>query len=205
MGSLGNLKKFFFNIRKIYVTEEKAMKKIILQMNMTLDGMITGENGEMDWMLWNKKLDEFADDIIDSSDLILLGRKTAQEFLDYWPDDKSEFARKINECPKIVFSRTIKNIKSKSTNVSVINENILEEMTKIKNQSGKNIVLYGGAEIVQSFAKLDLIDEYRLVLNPVVLGGGKPLFKYEKFKLKLLKTEEVGDGCVILYYAPDRK
>ena len=81
------------------------MRKVILQMNMSLDGMIAGPNGEMDWMLWNDELDKFAEEILDSSDTILLGRKTAKEFLDYWPEDKSEFARKINEYPKIVFSK----------------------------------------------------------------------------------------------------
>ena len=103
------------------------------------------------------------------------------------------------------FSKTMTNIESKSTNVSIINDNILEEVTKMKEQPGKNIVLYGGAGIVQSLAKLDLIDEYRLVLNPVVLGSGTPLFKNDKFKLKLLKTEMTKIGCVILYYEPDRK
>ena len=181
------------------------MRKVILQMNMSLDGMIAGPNGEMDWMLWNDELDKFAEEILDSSDTILLGRKTAKEFLDYWPEDKSEFARKINEYPKIVFSKTMTSIESKSTNVSIINDNILEEVTKMKEQPGKNIVLYGGAGIVQSLAKLDLIDEYRLVLNPVVLGSGTPLFKNDKFKMKLLKTEMTKIGCVILYYEADRK
>ena len=189
---------------KFVDTGGKKMRKVILQMNMSLDGMIAGPNGEMDWMLWNDELDKFAEEILSSSDTILLGRKTAKEFLDYWPDDKSEFARKINEYPKIVFSKTMTSIESKSTNVSIINDNILEEVTKLKEQTGKNIVLYGGAGIVQSLAKLDLIDEYRLVLNPVVLGSGTPLFKNEKLKLKLLKTEMTKIGCVILYYEPDR-
>ena len=190
---------------KFIDTGGKKMRKVILQMNMSLDGMIAGPNGEMDWMLWNDELDKFAEEILDSSDTILLGRKTAKEFLDYWPEDKSEFARKINEYPKIVFSKTMTSIESKSTNVSIINDNILEEVTKMKEQPGKNIVLYGGAGIVQSLAKLDLIDEYRLVLNPVVLGSGTPLFKNDKFKLKLLKTEMTKIGCVILYYEADRK
>lgn len=123
-------------------------------------------------------------------------------FLDYWPTDTSEFAKKINALPKIVFSKTLDKIESKSTNVRLVKDNIVEEIEKMKQQSGKNIVMYGGAGIVSLFTHLGLIDEYHLLVVPIVLGSGIPLFKNirERINLKFLKVRTFNSGVVGLYY-----
>lgn len=173
-------------------------------MYVTLDGFIAGPNGELDWIfkVSDEELDKYSDDLLNTVDVILLGRVLSKDFLDYWPTDTSEFARKINDLPKIVFSKTLDKVESKSSNVSLIKDNVVEEIEKMKRQPGKNIVLYGGAETVSSFTQLGLIDEYQLLVVPIVLGKGIPLFKNigERINLKLLKTRTFKSGVVGLYY-----
>lgn len=182
------------------------MRKVILQMYMTLDGFIAGPNGEQDWIfnVADEECGKYADELINTADIILLGRGLAKVFLDYWPTDTSEFAQKINKLPKIVFSKTLKKVEW--PNVRLIKENIAEEIAKIKQQPGKNLILYGGANIVQTFMKLDLIDEYHIFVAPIVLGSGLSLFKIdEKINLKLVKSKSSNSGVVMLHYQPKSK
>ena len=108
----------------------------------------------------------------------------------------------MNNLPKIVFSKTLQEVKW--NNSRLVKENIAEEISKMKQQSGKDMVIFGSGSIVSTFMQHGLIDEYRIIVNPVVLGNGKPLFKgiNDKHNLKLLKTKVLGSGVVILYYQP---
>ena len=108
----------------------------------------------------------------------------------------------MNELSKIVFSRTLDN--AEWTNTRLVKENIAEEISKLKQQPGKNMVIFGSGTIVSEFAQRGLIDLYRLIVNPVILGKGKPLFKglNDKLKLKLLNAKALGNGNVILEYEP---
>jgi len=183
-------------------------------MQITLDGFVCGASGEMDWMLWDwdDVLKDYAAGLTNSADTILLGRKTGEGMAVYWPtvasnpESKEEdlfMADKLNDTPKIVFSKTVSAVKW--TNVRVAS-NIAEEVKKLKQQPGSDILIYGGAAIVASFIKENLIDEYHLFVNPVAIGNGKPIFNEldDTLKLKLVKVTTSSVGIVILFYEPER-
>jgi dihydrofolate reductase len=191
------------------------MRKIKLQMQLTLDGFVGGPNGELDWMQWDwdETLKDYVTDLTNSADTILLGRKTGEGMAVYWPtvasnpESKEEdlfMADKLNYSPKIVFSATVSTINW--TNVRVTND-IVEEVKQLKQQPGKDILIYGGAGIVSSFIKENLIDEYHLFVNPVAIGKGKPIFNNleDMLKLNLVKATISSVGIVVLCYRPEKK
>ena len=162
----------------------------------------------MDWFVWDDEMAKFSTDQLKTMDTILLGRVTYQLFADYWPTpaaykENPIIAPMMNDLQKIVFSRTMGS--AEWNNSKVVKENIAEEILKLKQQPGKNMVIFGSGVIVSEFAKLGLIDLYRLIVNPVILGG-KPLFKNmdNKLKLKLLNAKAQGSGNVILEYEPTK-
>lgn len=176
------------------------MRKVILQMYTSMDGFVAGPNGELDWMFANvgAESESPADELLNSSDLILLGRGMSKGFLDYWPNDKTEFGAKINAMPKVVFSKTLTSMDYPDVTVEAdIEKKIKEE----KGKPGKNLILYGGCGLVTSFAKSDLIDEYYLMTVPVILGNGLHLFKGIDMKvLKLVKSKAAPSGVIINHY-----
>jgi dihydrofolate reductase len=190
------------------------MRKVILSMMMSLDGFIEGPNGEMDWLppfndeeKW-KDIHEEMWTQLNSTDTILLGRITYQIWEEYWPavaknpssiKNDLKFSQYVDKTQKIVFSKTLKKVNWKNTRL--ISKNIAEEILKIKEQSGKNIVLAGGANIAQTFMNLRLIDEYIINIHPVILGKGKPLFKNitDRHKLILIGSKIYNSGMVGLY------
>jgi dihydrofolate reductase len=187
------------------------MRKVILSNMVTLDGFFEGPNKELDWHIVDMGLNHYANDLLSNVDALLFGRVTYQLMADYWPaaatnpsTPKSdlEIADKMNNLPKIVFSKTLQEVKW--NNSRLVKENIAEEISKMKQQPGKDMVIFGSGSIVSTFMQHGLIDEYRIIVNPVVLGNGKPLFKgiKDKQNLKLLKTRVFGSGVVILYYQP---
>jgi len=187
------------------------MRKVILSINTTLDGFFEGPNKELDWHSVDEEGKEYANDLLSDVDALLFGRVTYQLMADYWPaaatnpsTSKSdlEIADKMNNLPKIVFSKTLQEVKW--NNSRLVKENIAEEISQMKQQSGKEMVIFGSGSIVSTFMQHGLIDEYRIIVNPVVLGNGNPLFKgiNGKQNLKLLRTKEFSSGKVILYYEP---
>jgi dihydrofolate reductase len=190
------------------------MRKIKLQMQLSLDGFACGPNGEMDWMVWewDDVLKNYAGNLTNSADTFLLGRNTGEGMAVYWPtvasnpESKEEdkwMADRLNNLPKVVFSRTVTSINW--TNVRVAND-IVEEVIELKKEPGKDILLYGGATLVSSFIRENLIDEYHLFINPAVIGKGKTIFGKlkERMNLKLVKTTPSATGIVILYYTPEK-
>ena len=187
------------------------MRKVILSNMVTLDGFFEGPNKELDWHIVDEEINEYANDLLSNVDALLFGRVTYQLMADYWPaaatnpsTSKSdlEIADKMNNLPKIVFSKTLQEVKW--NNSRLVKENIAEEISKMKQQPGKDMVIFGSGSIVSTFMQHGLIDEYRIIVNPVVLGNGKPLFKgiNGKQNLKLLKTKVFDSGIVILFYEP---
>jgi dihydrofolate reductase len=187
------------------------MRKVILSNSVTLDGFFEGPNKELDWHIVDEDSHQYAIDLLSDVDALLFGRVTYQLMADYWPaaatnpsSSKSdlEIADKMNNLPKIVFSKTLQEVKW--NNSRLVKENIAEEISKMKQQSGKDMVIFGSGSIVSTFMQHGLIDEYRIIVNPVVLGNGNPLFKgiNGKQNLKLLRTKEFSSGKVILYYEP---
>ena len=188
------------------------MRKVKLQMQLSLDGFVSGPNGEMDWMVWNwdDVLKKYVGDLTNSADIFMAGRVTGQGMAVYWPtvasnpESKEEdlwMADKLNNSPKIVFSKTVSSIDWANTSIA---SDIVKEISRLKQESGKDLLLYGGAGIVSSFIKQNLIDEYHLFVNPVAIGNGKPIFKNleDKLKLNLVKTTTSSVGIVVFCYRP---
>jgi dihydrofolate reductase len=181
-------------------------RKIVLDLAVSLDGFIEGINKEIDWCIMDEDMD--FNEFLDSVDTIFYGRKSYDLWGQYTLDnDASDMDRemweKVHNKKIIVFSKNLTNI----DNAKVISSNIAEEVNKIKNEPGKDIWLYGGASLITIFVNLGLVDEYRLSIHPVVLGGGKPLFVNikERQELKLVSTRTFSSGVVQLCYIAIRK
>jgi dihydrofolate reductase len=189
------------------------MKKLIASTFLSLDGFIVGKKEDMGWVTnnFNEELGKYAGDLQNSMSAILLGRVTYQIMTNFWPsmtEATAPGADKMNNVPKIVFSRTLDKVEwGKWDNARLVKNNVAEEISKLKEQPGKDLVIYGSANLIQNFTKLGLIDEYQLLVHPVLLGSGKPLFKgiTKPKNLILLKTQKFKNGVVVLYYVPEIK
>jgi dihydrofolate reductase len=185
----------------------KVMRKLKLQVEISVDGCIAGPNNEMDWLISDDEIMKYIDNLADSVDTILMGRKMVDEFVPYWtevankPNDSwNAFAKKMIEIPKIVFTKTL--TKSNWINTEIAKGDLNDEITKLKSQDGKDILVYGGASFDSSLIKEKLIDEFYLFVNPIVLGSGKAIFKdlKEIQKLTLIESKVFDCGLVLLHY-----
>ena len=185
------------------------MRKLKLQMQMTINGYVAGPNGKNDWMTWNPddELIAFMNSLIDFSDTLLLGRKTADSIINYWENalDKNPdtpFAKKIVALPKVVFTKTLD--KSIWNNTTLAKGNLAEEIANLKKQSGKDILVFGGAGFVSSLIKEGLIDEYHLIINPTAIGSGMTIFdsldRIQKFSP--IQAKLYPGGKTVLSYKP---
>lgn len=183
------------------------MRKLKLQLQLSLDGYIAGPNDEMDWMEWNwdNQLKEYVGAITEAVDCIILGRKLAQGFIPHWASNpEQEGADKMNGTPKVVFTKTL--TESKWDNTTLVKGDLIEEITRLKEQNGNDIIAYGGGNFVASLIKHGLIDEYHLFINPTTIGSGMTIFReldsYQK--LTLIKATAFDCGIVALNYKPKR-
>ena len=179
-------------------------------MQLSVDGFVAGPNGEMDWMTWDwdDVLKNYITNITESVDCILLGRVLAEGFIPTWtarandPDTADEFANKMVDTPKVVFSKTLSESGWENTRVA---GDLVTEIQALKQQPGNDIMVYGGSRFVSSLIQQGLIDEYHLFINPIVLGNGMPIWQAltDRMKLRLLKTTVSDSGIVILCYVPN--
>jgi dihydrofolate reductase len=184
------------------------MRRLILWNMVSLDGFFGGPHSwEIDWHQygWGEELERISLEQLKSADTLIFGRKTYQGMADYWSSAKGEIAELMNSIPKIVFSRTLEN--AAWNNTSLVKANAETEVVKMKQRPGKDMFIFGSANLSSTLAKHGLIDEYRLGIVPVVLGGGNPLFKPgpDRMKMKLLEAKPLKSGCVILRYQPEKK
>ena len=190
------------------------MRKIITTTWITLDGFIAGPNEEMDWVIVDEEMGIYEDDLVSAADTLLLGRVTYQSFAGSWPhvpdnpnasEGEKAYARKLNAMRKIVFSKTLPTVEW--NNSSLVKEVLPEDITKLKQEPGRDMLIYGSASLVRTLTNHGLIDEYQILVHPVVLGGGKPLFQdiKERRKLKLVKTKTFPSGVIGLYYQLDNQ
>jgi dihydrofolate reductase len=187
------------------------MRKLILQIQMTIDGFVAGPDGQLDWMWMTGEPDESLDrrviELADSCDTILLGRKMTGEFTRHWenvvdnqPDSPElSLAERMVNMRKIVFSRTQTAINGR--NLSVENRDLAAAVQALKKESGKDIIVYGGANFVSSLISQNLIDEYFIFSNPVAIGNGLSIFKEEKL-LKLDHSNSYKNGKILNKYLP---
>jgi dihydrofolate reductase len=188
----------------------RAMRKLKLQVQISVDGYIAGPNGEMDWLVWNwdDRLNEYVTNLTEPVDTIVLGRKLAEGFIPTWtarlenPETADSGARKFVETPKIVFTKSLDY--SPWDETVLAKGDLVEEITGLKKQDGRDIIAYGGGTFVSSLVKQGLIDEYFLFVNPVVLGQGMPIFEGVAYKQHLALVEAIAFDCgiVVLRYKP---
>jgi dihydrofolate reductase len=181
------------------------MRKVIYSMGVSLDGFIAGPGGEIDWSAPDEELHRFHNEQTREMGAHLLGRRLYEEMA-YWEtaDDPSardyelEFARIWKDTPKIVFSKTLEKVEG---NARLVRGSVAEEVARLKEQPGNDLSV-GGAGLASTFTKLDLIDEYRPFVSPVVLGGGTPYFPAldERINLELVETQTFGSRVVYLRY-----
>jgi dihydrofolate reductase len=182
------------------------MRKLKLQVQMSVDGFVAGPEGQLDWMTFamDEKLLAFINQLTDTSDTILLGRKMTEGFVTYWENvapnsPEYEFAQKMVGMPKVVFSRTAKKIEGK--NVRVENGPLVDAVNRLKRQSGKDIVVYGGASFVSSLIENRLIDELNIFVNPIAIAKGLRIFS-QRTPLTLVNSVAYSSGIVVNTYKP---
>jgi len=186
------------------------MKKLKLQMQLSADGFVAGPEGQLDWMTWtwDVRLQDFVRELTDSIDTILMGRKMSAGFIQHWekavndPDDPSQpFAHIMVNTPKVIFSRTQSTIEG--INAAITNDPISDVVNMLKNQPGKDMIVYGGAEFVSSLIDQQLIDELYLFINPTAIGEGLRIFNGH-VPLELDNSIRFGCGIVVNKYLPVR-
>lgn len=185
------------------------MRKLKLQVQMTIDGFVAGPDGQLDWMWITGERDESLNrrviELADSCDTILLGRKMTREFIDHWenvvdnqPDSPEQsLAQRMVNMRKIVFSRTQTAINGR--NLEVENGDLAAAVQALKKEPGKDIIVYGGANFASSLISQNLIDEYFIFRNPVAIGNGLSIFKEEKL-LKLDSSTAYKNGKILNKY-----
>jgi dihydrofolate reductase len=183
------------------------MRKMFLQMMISLDGSYQGPNGELDWHEIDPEFDQYAVDMLNGSDLLLFGRKTYDLMAAYWPDPKAIaddplVAERMNSLPKVVVSRTRQTARWAGTRV--LNKDIEKELKELKQGVGKDIAVLGSSDLGLTLLSLGLIDELRIIITPVILGNGKPLFQglRRRFPMKLTGTRTFSNKNVLLIYSP---
>jgi dihydrofolate reductase len=182
------------------------MRKLIYSMGVSLDGFIAGPDSEIDWSAPDEELHRFHNQQARETGAYLYGRRL-YEVMRYWetadeepsaPEHELEFARIWKDTPKIVFSKTLEEVEG---NARLVRDGVAEEVAKLKKQPGKELAV-GGAGLASTFMKLGLIDEYRLFVSPVVLGGGTPYFpaRDERINLELVETQTFGSRVLYVRY-----
>ncbi len=184
-------------------------------MNITLDGFMSGPDCELDWHFnaWNHEMAQAAAEQLSRADTIILGRITYRAMARYWPlqarsllcpREDIAFADMMNTYTKIVFSKTLQS--PEWHNTRLVKGNLAKEITRLKQQPGKNMIIYGSGKIVAAVMQLNLVDEYQVWVHPVILGKGKPLFRelHDKINMKLFQATTFSSGVVMLSYTIDQ-
>lgn len=187
------------------------MRKIIVLNRVSLDGFFTGPKGEIDWFIPDPEVDKAAHGAPSSSgqpNALLLGRVTYDMFVHYWPfvakdphapEGARTTANELSQMTKVVFSRTLE--ASAWENTVLVKDHMIQKVREMKQQPGSDILIFGSGTIVQQLAKAALIDDYLIVLTPVILGAGKPMFAdVQKTSLRLVDAKSFSSGNVLLHY-----
>lgn len=185
------------------------MRKLIVSNLVSADGYFEGTEQDLSWFKIDPEFHRHMSTIFERVDTILIGRKTYELFVDFWPDYVGEDERTanfMNNSTKIVFSKTLDIAPwGKHKEAILLKDNLIPEVEKLKTEPGKDIVIFGSGTIVSALSQVDLIDEYRFIINPVILGDGKQMLKQVNAKhlLKLKASTVLSFGVVILDYERD--
>ena|SRR5450755_4659103 len=181
------------------------MAKLVMWNLMTLDGFVEGANRDISWHadVWGHELERLSIEQLTAAGGLLFGRVTYELMANHWPGASGDIADLMNALPKYVFSRTLTAADWYNTEIFVSDVELT--VARVKRDSRGDIYVFGSADLAAQLTKTGLFDEYRIALNPVILGGGAPLFKPGKsVKLKLLDSKPLSNGVVILRYEPVR-
>ena len=182
------------------------MTRVVLQMGVTFDGYVAGPGGEGDWGLPAEHPDVRAWKVASLRQVgtHIMGRVTYEQMAEHWPNASGDYAAFMNNLPKVVFSKTLPTAGWAGSRIA--SGDLADEVAALKSEAGGEIMAHGGAAFVQALSRLGLIDEYRLVILPVALGNGLPLFRdlAKPLRLDLKETKSFPDGTVISVYQPIR-
>lgn len=175
------------------------MRKVILYMHVSLDGFVATTDGELDWIFGkiDDDLNEWTVNLLSQVDTHVLGRVNYEAQCGYWPTATGELAPLVNEATKVVFASSLSSVDWQNTRLAT--RGLAEEIAALKEEPGKNIYVSGGAKLAQAASRLGLVDEYHLVVHPIALGTGLPLFA-DRIGLKLLSTRAFETGPVAMVY-----
>ncbi len=185
------------------------MRNVVSLMHMSIDGFVAGPRGEMDWIAINDHVFNYVEGFINDADTGLYGPVTYRMMEAHWPavlkDPKAtghqlNHSRWYEKAGHIVFSRKLNHLDNPKA--KLITENLAGEIEKLKQQPGKNLMIFGSPRLVHSFAQLGLIDEYVITVNPIILGAGIPMFADidHRIRLKLVKSTELATGVIGTHY-----
>ncbi|CAI3127090.1 putative protein YyaP [Acinetobacter calcoaceticus] len=187
------------------------MRKLVLFLHASLDGFVEGPNGAMDigWIAYDADLANHAKEVLSTADTVIWGRATYQMMHGYWPSmlsnpEASEHERNhaewIEKTEKIVFSTTLDKVEW--NNSKLVKDHVEEEINKLKQQPGKDMVILGSPRFAHYLMQLNLIDEYKITISPVLIGNGLPLFEgiSEKTNLKLIENKTFASGAIGIHY-----
>jgi len=185
------------------------VNKVVASEMISLDGYFAGPDGELDWHYVDDEFNAYATELLDAASVLVFGRVTYQLMADFWPSDQAqqvdpETALRMNRLPKVVFSRSMKRAEWAPTEVK--SGDLGAEIDRLRQGAVGNVLVLGSGQILSALAELGLVDEYRLLVNPIVLGQGRPLFSGLKSRLpmKLVRTRPFKSGLMGLFYEPDR-
>lgn len=183
------------------------MRKVIFQNMLTLDGFFEGPQHEIDWHLADAEFNEYAIALMAELDTLLFGRRTYELMAAYWPSpegrrDDPQVADGMNRLQKVVFSRTLEHVDWE--NSRLVHGDPAAEVARLKQQPGKNMAIFGSVDLSAGLIRQNLIDEYRLFYNPILLGAGNPAFKAlgARIPLRLVGSKIFQSGLVLLSYRP---
>jgi dihydrofolate reductase len=183
------------------------MRKIVQLIHVSLDGMAAGPAGELDWIVVDDDIQAHVEGLLRRVDTALYGRVTYQMMEGYWPtvatnpastQHEIEHAHWVENVQKVVFSRSLDTVAWHNT--TLVNDHITEAVSRLKQQPGGDLMIFGSPVLAQVFMQLDLIDEFRINVNPIVLGKGIPFFPHTRMNLKLLSSKVFPSGVLALHY-----
>ncbi|QHS54550.1 dihydrofolate reductase family protein [Mucilaginibacter sp. 14171R-50] len=185
------------------------MRKLKLQMQVSLDGFVAGPNNEMDWLTWDwdDDLKKYVQHLTAPVDTIILGRALAEGFIPVWKEraadpSADEFTHKMVDAPKVVFTKTL--TENPWENTTLAASELVKEINMLKALPGGDIITYGGARLASALVAANLIDEYHIFVNPAAIGKGKSIYGLldKKLSLKLVKATQFDCGITVLCYNP---
>jgi dihydrofolate reductase len=178
------------------------MRRVIVSNVASLDGFFETPNRILDWVVVDEEFFDYARELLRGTDTLLFGRATYQHMAAHWPAAPAdEIADHMNNLPKVVFSKTLQKVDWNNSRLA--REDLREEVLELKKQPGKDIVIFGSSTLASPLLQMGFVDEYRIILQPVLLGSGSLLFKdiTERIRMKLLSAKAFGSGVVLLRYA----